>query len=238
MMKVTEEKRPYGGIDKHLITMVLVFSIFNILQCALKLAFGFQANTLISILVSLLGLYIYYFNLKKQKNPNLLLILWTITQLVIIEIYPNIYFDLSQGVSLPLGPSFEATINGTPITKYSIELNIVAVLFLGGIYFRHKHAYYYKSIYISPISNEDILPFNTKILKTYTMPNNKRLLILSKTHGTKSYAIQADNTDVLEFSNPTIEYTLCEIDTLTTIQESFNPYAIKQLEQVKITYTE
>lgn len=237
-MKVTEEKRPYGGIDKHLITLVLVFSIVNILKQLFNLNSDFHANTINSILVSLFGIYIYYLNFKKQKRLNLLLIFWSITQLIIIEIYPNIYFDLSQGFYLRIGPSFKHTINGTPITKYFVRLNILAVLFLAGIYFRHKHAYYYKSIYISPISSEDILPFNTKILKTYTMPNNKRLLILSKTHGAKSYALQVEQTDVLEFSNSTAEYILCEIDTLTTIQESFSPYSVKQLGQVKITYTE
>lgn len=233
-MQAIEIKRPLGGIDKHLPLIVFGLSVLNLMQTIPTLLVEFQMNDLASALVSLFGLLAFYLIYRRKKGGEQIMIFWCIVQCIGISYLPKYSIDLSQGISFPIGPSFDTKINGIVTASLSIKINIVAYILASALFFRIKNKFYYQTLKIHSKNLEHISEFETKIIKAYSLGIDKNLYVIQTHSETKNYAIQADKTDKLKFDNPDTEYIFCEIDTEKTKLEYFKSYSIKQLGHVTI----
>jgi len=234
-MEVKEEKRPIWGIDRYLHYVVLCLSGLNLLQLTPNLIDSVNLNVVSSILLSFVGLLAFWFIHKNKNGGELIIFIWSILQLIIFINLPFYSIDLSQGYSLPIGMTFESSANGFTTREVSLSINIVAGILISASFFRLKNKNVYKALLVTPKSIENIDEFTSRILKTYSFGKDKKMLILDYTSGLKSYAIQINKENEINFENSDSEYLLCEIDTERIKEESFKPYEFKQLGNVKIT---
>jgi hypothetical protein len=234
-MEVKEEKRPIWGIDRYLHFVVLGLSGLNLLQLSPGLIGYFNLNQAGSILLSFVGILAFWFIHKKKNGGELIMFIWSILQLIIFINQPLYTIDFSQGFSLPIGMTFKSSANGFTTREVSLSINIVAGILVSASFFRLKNKNAYKELLVTPKSIENIDEFTSRILKTYSFGKDKRMLILDYTSGLKSYAIQINKENEINFENSDSEYLLCEIDTERIKEESFKPYEFKQLGNVKIT---
>jgi hypothetical protein len=234
-MEVKEEKRPICGIDKYLHFIVLGLSGINLVQLTPQLIDSVNINEVCSVLLSFVGLLAFWLIQKKKNGGELIILLWSILQLINFINHPFYSIDLSQGFSLPIGMTFESSTNGVTTREVSLNINIIAGVLVSASFFRLKNKNTYKELLVRPKGIKNISEFTSKILKIYSFGKDKKMLILDYTSGLKSYAIQINKENKINFQNSEIEYLLCEIDTTRTKEESLKPYEFKQIGSVKIT---
>lgn len=225
-MEVKEEKRPLWGLDRYLHFVVLGLSILNLIRLSPQLSDGLDNNTIISMLVSLLGIIAFWLIHKKNKLGEIIVIVWCTVQFIVISYPPHISLDLSQGYLLPLG------FNGG---ETSIYINVIALVLFGLAVYRIKNRSLYQKIKINPIDQEGIPYFISEVHKSYTFGREQKMLLLSYNSGLKSFALLINKEDQLDNSEK--EYLLCVIKTEKIKKKSLKTYEFKGLGNATISIT-
>lgn len=237
-MELKAEKKPIWGIPEYLHFVVLGLSALNLIQLLPNLFSYFNQMEFWSILLSLGGLLSFFLVHKKKKGGNLIILIWSILQLVIYSNSPFMLFDFSQGISFPFGMTFESSTNGFITKQVSLQINILAILFISAAFYRLKNSFEKLQLNISTANITQLTDFTAKIIKTYSFGQDKKVFILDNTAEKKSYAIQIKENDKADFPHPETDYLLFEIDSIHTKKESFKSHDCTQLGYVRITISE
>ncbi len=236
-MELKEEKIEFRQLNKVLHFIVLVLSLLALKEILPKFNYGWSNNDLLTMMVSLVGVLSFWLVFKRVRLGDYLMLLWCVVQFISIQ-FSALYFDLSQGFSIPFGIESIMELYGNPQDVLSLKFNFSALILLIAIVVKIKHSGYYDEIFVQPIKEDLILPFSAYIEKSYLTGSDKRILVLTKEEHGKKYAFIANKSDKLKFENGKKGYMLCLISSEKLKSESLKSYAFKQFGEVYINKLE
>ena len=229
-MIATVEKRPLGGLDEYvhfivlgLCSMNIIFKIYNFSQS--------EPLDILSLAISLIGVAAFFMIHKGEKWGELLLILWTIPQLVSwnqTTLSSTYSLDLSQGFSLPINIGAQGGVE-----TFSLGVNMIAVGFLFVALFRIRHRIYQSTIYLTSIDLKNPIQLTAQVDKIYKIGEKQRVLVFNNLHNGSHYALIASKSDKLKFDNFGQVYSICKVNSNIVEQSQLKASDFKKVFSAK-----
>lgn len=229
-MELIKLKKPFYGLEKYLHFIILGLSIWNIFYYTTS-SFNFDKNIILSLLISIFGMIIFYFKFfNKIKIFNLLALLWTLPQLFHYQDTNGHIFDLSQGTSFEITYLQDSIMDGIYSSQY-FAINAIAILILGILIFKVKNKYLYQNYFIIPASEDELKSFVNEIEEVFSFGKNNSLIVFKKKINEKKYAIKVENPKNLTNKDDMIY----EISNNAHTKDKFKPIELRQITKGKIT---
>jgi hypothetical protein len=225
MISLIQKKRPYLNLDKHFPLIILTISVLSIIKSLLTYYDQPFYNLSLSLLISLLGIAIYFSSLKHHKYTNLLILLWSIPQLIIIIKF-DFVFNLTQLYEISI-PFISISFESDTLTKI-YALNILSFFFIYLAVFRVKNSFFYKNYNITLLKDETL---NVSIENVYSFGKEKEVYILKKLDSNVYYSIYLNVNQTLKNG----EHLLYEVNSKVIKDKIISPYEMKQIGLVLMT---
>lgn len=221
--------------------VVLILSTLNLgnLLFILFRSGDFGINEVLSLLVSLLGIFAFILDKKGNSWASLLFIFWSLPQLFYFQLSSGFVFDLSQFVDFQLikigtQDSVTEIMTGILVGK----LNLLAIIMFGIAMFRIENAYYFGVYTISSVDKFDHETFHGRFVKRFAMGPNKTLLVLQNLNDDKEFlAVQIKNEESLRFTKSDKKYLICHIKESDIKKSKFDSHELIKLGHVHIVRT-
>lgn len=219
------KKRPYLNLDKHFPLIILIISLLSIIKSLLTYYEQPFYNLSLSLLISLLGIAIYFSSLKHHKHTNLLILLWSIPQLIVIVKF-DFVFNLTQFYSISI-PYVSISFDSDMLTKI-YALNILSFFFIYLVVFRIKNSFFYKNYNITLLKNKNI---NVSIENIYSFGKEKEVYIFKELDSNVYYSTYLNVNQTLKNG----EHLLYEVNSKVIKNKVISPFEMKQIGLVSVS---